>query len=155
MSESLKLTIYGEPVAKGRPKHGVIKLKSGQYATDSTGRPITTTYTPTKTKQWENNIRLQAISQIGKHELWDEPLVLSITFYRTMPKSMPKKRRATALPTTKPDLKNLIASVEDALNGIAWKDDSQIVHYGDMKKLYGDPPRIEIEVKAIKTGETE
>lgn len=32
-----------------------------------------------------------------------------------------------ALPVGKPDLTNLVKSTEDALKGIAWKDDSQVV----------------------------
>jgi len=34
-----------------------------------------------------------------------------------------------------PDLKNLIALVEDALTGIGYRDDAQIAEYGQMQRL--------------------
>lgn len=45
---------------------------------------------------------------------------------------------------TRPDLDNLLKSFCDALNGIAWKDDAQIVEILRMRKIYG-PPKIDIE----------
>ncbi|MFL8231041.1 RusA family crossover junction endodeoxyribonuclease, partial [Clostridioides difficile] len=51
-------------------------------------------------------------------------------------------------PNKKPDLDNIIKSVADSLNGIAYKDDSQIVEVVS-KKYYSDRPRVEVELEDI------
>lgn len=49
--------------------------------------------------------------------------------------------------TSKPDLKNLVAGVEDALNRIAWHDDAAVVCYGaPMGKIYGKEPGTSIVI---------
>ena len=58
------------------------------------------------------------------------------------PKSFSKKKTARALdgliqPTTKPDLDNVAKTVLDALNGVAWRDDSEITSLTVMK-TYGE-----------------
>ena len=74
------------------------------------------------------------------------PVVLSVISHRHVPVSWPK-RRIGEQDTMKPDASNILKLVEDALNGIAYKDDSQIV-FG----LPGKAPRrgdfdwLEIEV---------
>lgn len=42
-------------------------------------------------------------------------------------------------PTVPPDLSKFIRSTEDALTGIAWVDDSQIIEHGIMRKRYARP----------------
>ena len=42
-------------------------------------------------------------------------------------------------PTTKPDVSNIVKGIEDALNGIWYKDDSQIVHEYSMKQYAREP----------------
>ena len=49
-------------------------------------------------------------------------------------------------PTKKPDLDNIAKAILDSLNGIAYKDDSQIVSLLISKK-YSDRPRVEITLK--------
>ena len=74
---------------------------------------------------------------------------------RSIPKGFSKKKKDAAImeeirPVTKPDLSNYMKSVEDALNGIIWQDDNQIVGYLEgTGKYYGMEPRIEITVKEI------
>ncbi len=120
--------IYGEPVGKARAR--VCK---------------THTYTPAKTVKWEESIKLQAIAALHGKPLLDEPLNLSIVFIRSFPKSMSDKKRLSAKPSSKPDSSNYLKAVEDALNGILWRDDALICDLY-VKKCYGDPPRVEISV---------
>lgn len=49
----------------------------------------------------------------------------------------------------KPDLSNLIKLIEDALNKVAYRDDSQIFRYDDPGKYYSLRPRLEIEVRGM------
>ena len=74
---------------------------------------------------------------------------------------MSKKKREAALagqlrPTTKPDVSNVLKGVEDALKGLWYADDSQIVGYGELGKWYAERPRIEIamqELEEVQHGE--
>ena len=122
------LTVVGEPVSKGRPRFGRGK-----------------TYTPAKTIAAETFIQLCA-TQKGVLKMMNGPLRLTITFSMGIPKSWSAKKKAEAelgniRPTGKPDIDNLIKLVGDALNGIAYKDDSQIVEIQAVKK-YGKPQTI-------------
>ncbi len=73
----------------------------------------------------------------------DGPIALSATFSLPIPPTWARDERLAAqefkIPHgVKPDLKNLVAGLEDALNGIAWWDDAQIVSYGHISKRYED-----------------
>lgn len=50
--------------------------------------------------------------------------------------------------TKKPDLSNLIKSLEDALNGVLWVDDSQIVTF-TAQKVWGPEDGVSLEVTEI------
>ena len=83
------------------------------------------------------------------------PVRLGLRIYRSIPKSWSKKKRERAdagaiRPVTKPDISNILKGVEDALNGLWYHDDSQIVEYGEMGKWYSARPRIEITMELIE-----
>lgn len=74
------------------------------------------------------------------------PVILSVVSHRHAPKSWPR-RRVGEQDTVKPDASNILKLVEDALNGIAYKDDSQIVAPIPLKApRVGDFDWLEIEV---------
>ena len=50
------------------------------------------------------------------------------------------------MPKRKPDIDNVLKVVLDSLNGIAYKDDAQVVMVSG-KKIYGDEPKLIIEMK--------
>ena len=138
---SIKFTVYGEPVAQGRPKAAVVQ-----------GRAMV--YDPKKSRDFKRDVKLVAQGYVPE-ELLTGPLEITIKAYRPIPKSMSKKKREQALagellPMTKPDLKNYVSGIEDALENVLYANDSQIVRYGPgTGKYYGDPPRIEIEVTPV------
>lgn len=80
-------------------------------------------------------------------------LSVDIRFYRPIQKSISKAERqrrllGQSLPIVKPDIDNYVKAILDALNGLAFKDDSQIaVLYA--RKIYSDMPRTEIEITEI------
>ena len=51
-------------------------------------------------------------------------------------------------PCKKPDSDNIAKAILDALNGVAYYDDSQIVEL-TIKKEYGEAARVEVELNAI------
>ena len=87
-----------------------------------------------------------------KHPL-EGPIAVKMRFYYPLPMNMKKADRAAALdgrilPQVKPDIDNVIKGCFDSLNGIAWKDDKQVVkEYSE--KFYSDQPRIEIEIEEV------
>lgn len=61
------------------------------------------------------------------------PVSVEIMTYRALPKSRPK--RVTSEPDTlKPDADNVAKAVLDALNGVAWADDAQVVRLHVIKQ---------------------
>lgn len=78
------------------------------------------------------------------------PVIFSVVSHRRAPKSWSKRRHGEQ-DTCKPDASNILKLVEDALNGIAFKDDSQIVASIPLKApRIGDFDWLEIEVTYCK-----
>ena len=103
----IRFIISGQPVAKGRPR---------------LGRGMV--YTPAKTVAYEKVVALAAKAAMrGNTPPIIGPVSVDIKFFLARPKS-----NKSTEPVVKPDIDNLAKSVCDALNGIVWKDDSQIVH---------------------------
>ena len=80
------------------------------------------------------------------------PVRVRITACFSIPKSAPKKKRAMMIagdivPTKKPDFDNIQKIICDALNGVAYHDDSQIVK-ADIEKVYSTTPHVEVNVAA-------
>ncbi|MFT8463728.1 RusA family crossover junction endodeoxyribonuclease [Acetobacter persici] len=130
-----RITIPGLLRAKGRPRFG-------------NGR----TFTDAKTVQAEKHIQRHAIEQIGKPCLTG-PLHVSLTISIAPPPSWSRKKTADALagrilPTSRPDIDNQMKTAADALNGIAWKDDAQIVD-AILSRRYGPESMTVIEVRPL------
>lgn len=116
----IHLRIPGEPVAKQRPRF-------------SRGR----TYTPQKTLDAEE--RIAAIARLAGVEPMEGPLRMTVRAIYEPPKSWSKRKRQAAMgewKETRPDRDNIEKLVADALNGIAYADDAQIVT-GRTEKMYG------------------
>lgn len=64
-------------------------------------------------------------------------------------KSGELKGSAPAFPTKKPDLTKLIRAVEDALTGICWADDVQVVRQ-HASKVYGEKDILFVYINEIK-----
>lgn len=131
-----EFTIPGIPVPQGRARRGRGK----------------TMYDPPKSRAYKEYVSLVAMKHKPK-ELYEEALFMRAKIYRPIPKSMTKKDRKLAIagikrPIVKPDNSNYIKGIEDALNGIIYKDDSQIVDH-DISKFYSDDPRVEIEIREL------
>lgn len=118
------------------------------------GRPRFTryggTYTPEKTKNFETMIGLK-FKEKYKIEPSKKSMKILIVFTFEPPKSLSKKKREALLLepyTKKGDIDNLCKSVLDGLNGIAYKDDSQIIRL-EARKEYGLDDCIYIELEEI------
>ncbi len=104
-------------------------------------------------KDWRAVVALKAAEVMagvmGGRPPLEGPLEVAIRFQVARPQSHFGKRglkpSAPKLPAKKPDLTKLWRSTEDALTGIVWKDDSQIVHQ-TISKSFSDQPGCYIEV---------
>lgn len=132
----VEFEVLGEPVAKGRPKFSM-----------TTGR----TYTPAKTVNYENLVKLSYQAQIGNKMIAAGiPIEMKIEAYFGIPQSKSKKQKREMaekkiFPTKKPDADNLIKSICDALNCVAFYDDSQVVKI-TVNKFYGEEPKVVIMI---------
>jgi len=135
-----RFEFIGEPVAKGRPK---ICARGG----------FARAYTPAKTRNAEAWIKMQTTNQLPKgFTILQGPLVARIYFIRKYPKFLclknPQKqteKRKGKYPITKPDLDNLIKTILDAMNGLVFEDDNQIVALYAEKK-YGEEGKTVVEL---------
>jgi len=139
----MKIVIMGEPVAQGRPRF-------------STASGFVRAYDPAKSKDYKQYVRLAASQQMEGNSPMEGALSLSIVVYRGLPASWSKIRTGEALrgalrPTTRPDLDNYVKGIKDALKGVVWADDSQVVSYREpFGKWYSTKPRIVIEVRPVE-----
>ncbi|WP_041848247.1 RusA family crossover junction endodeoxyribonuclease [Caldibacillus thermoamylovorans] len=138
----IKFTVYGEPIAQGRPR-----------ATTINGH--VRMYDPKKSRDYKNYIRLAA-SEHKPEKLLEGPLSMKVKIYRPSLKSFSKKKAEMAekgklRPVTKPDTDNYVKAIKDALKSVIWKDDSQVVEL-HASKYYSQNPRIEIEIKELLEG---
>lgn len=140
----VKFIILGEPNGKGRPKF------------DTRG-PYVRAVTPKKTANYEALVKMEYQAQCdGFMFSRDAALGMLVTAYKPIPKSTSKKKRVLMLgdiirPTKKPDWDNVGKIVCDALNKIAFCDDTQIVD-GRVIKLYAEQPRVEVEIWQLGIG---
>ena len=138
----IRFTIPGNPKAKDRARHRVIKKKDGTQ--------FVTTYTPKKTEIEEAVIRYHAGKAMEGKPLMSGPLELFLCIYRRIPQSWSTRKKAQAahgmlFPISKPDYDNN-AKLQDALNNVVWNDDAQIVD-AHIYKRFSDKPRLAVIVK--------
>lgn len=117
--------VYGDIFGQGRPR------------IDFNRRRV---YKSKQDKGFERRIREAYINSGGGY-FGKNPLMLIVISHRRLPDSKPKSITRES-DTLKPDATNRCKSVEDALNGIAWHDDSYIVCPISLKV-----PRERIEVE--------
>lgn len=99
---------------------------------------------------------LQALNGAGTPAFPDGPLILDVCFYRARPRSHYGSGRnddrlkpsAPTFPTTRPDSTKTLRALEDALTGIAWRDDAQVVTQLVCKRwaARGELERVEVRV---------
>lgn len=126
-----QFTIPHTPVAKGRARSTVRRGRGGKPILTKDGQPIVSTYTPEKTRDFEALVRDFA-QQAARGEPFDCPVDLLVEFRFKIPTSYTKWQRDLAAEgllhhTKKPDCSNLVKAIEDACNGVLFKDDGQVV----------------------------
>lgn len=136
----LAFSLTGEVRGKGRPR----ATMRGGYAR---------LYTDDLTRKYEKSIRDVAQRHMLGRKPFEGPLSVSLRFRLTPPQSMSKRQRARLLAGEEAyfgrvDADNACKSVQDALNGIVWIDDVQVMRLF-ATKIVAEVPGIDIRVEAL------
>lgn len=132
----MRFTVFGKPEGKARPR--VVRGHA---------------YTPEKTSTYEAMVcNAFKTNNPGACRLEGAVRVEIIAFY-AVPKSATKARKALMRsnelrPVIRPDWDNIGKLVCDALNGVAWRDDSQVVE-ALVEKRYGLTPMVCVKIEEV------
>lgn len=145
MKNGIKLWIASEPVAKQSFKFTQAGIR----------------YTPKNIKDYAGYLKWSIKSQLNDDfSLLDEPIDIKYRFIYLLPKSSTKKQKTllmsgkTLFRDKKPDFDNLCKNVNDAMNGIIFRDDAQIVR-ATIEKIYGEETGVEIIISKIEEVKSE
>lgn len=135
MSDAVVIRLDGEPRGKGRPRFGRNRAYTDDY-----------------TRSYERALGWQAKAAMGDRTPLTGPLKVRVYAEFGIPKSWPKAKREAAAAgkvwhTSTPDADNL-AKCKDALNGIVWRDDSQVAMLTAWKR-YGLDPHVKFVVTQL------
>ena len=136
----IEFTVPGEPVAKGRARAFIRCGKIGHY-------------TPDKTATYESLVRLFASRAMGNKPPMNEAIMLTVDAFFSIPRSWPVKKQEDAevmkiRHLKKPDASNVVKLIEDAMNGVVWVDDSQVIQIR-ASKHYSRIPCVLIRAEQI------
>jgi Holliday junction resolvase RusA-like endonuclease len=76
-----------------------------------------------RARGWQQLVAEQA-QTVAQDGLFQGPVVLTVTFHLPRPQSLPKRQ---VHHTKKPDLDKLVRNTKDALKGVLYGDDAQVV----------------------------
>jgi Holliday junction resolvase RusA-like endonuclease len=133
----IRFTVPGQPQGKGRAK--IVKI--GGFSRMAT---------PAKTVAYEGLVAHAAQQAMAGLPLLEGPLCVGLNLDCQVPASWSGRKQREALagairPTSKPDIDNVVKAIFDGLNGVAWRDDVQVV-YLIVTKRYAAVPCVRVEV---------
>ena len=113
-------------------------------------------YTPRDVKQYARDIQYSFCAKYPKwlpSMFFEKPLRAEIEVYKQMPKSFNKTKKQRAIageirPLIKPDIDNCTKNIFDALNGIVYPDDKQIVELS-IKKFYSETEFVKVNIAEV------
>ena len=135
---NITFTIPGPPQGKARPR--VVRTKYGRSMS----------FTPDKTVAYEELVRARYAVAPHPEVPLQGPVCVSIVASYPIPASTSKKRHAEMLagmdyPAKKPDWDNIGKIICDALNGIAYRDDAQVI-FAQVEKRYAEFPCVKVRI---------
>lgn len=152
---AITITVLGSAQPAGSKKSYVPLDRNGNpYRRPNGGVAVQTVDANSKAKDWKQQVAYAA-REAYHGPLLDGPLRVSLRFFRprllghfNSRGELNKKGRESIAPTSKPDVLKLARGVEDALTGVVWRDDAQIVAEF-ISKDYGEPARCEIVIEPL------
>ena len=142
--KTIEFPVYGQPQPAGSKK-GFYNQRLGRVQIVDDAK---------KSRPWKAIVTDAAVAAMEDAPLLDGPLALELVFYVPRPKGHYGTGRnagivrasAPEFPAVKPDVLKLARAVEDALSGIVYRDDAQIVTEFLLKR-YGEPARCAVIVR--------
>lgn len=131
---------FSVPFAAGKQRHMLDRLPARMYTSNGTVRAELEVAAACEDAMGAADIKSPAF---GPHE----PVIVTIDVYRPLPDSI--SRRVRSEPDTyKPDADNVGKLVMDALVGVAWADDSQVVdlHVRKHPRMRGQAERMDVAI---------
>ena len=136
----ITFTVPGDPKGKARPKF----RRFGKF---------TMAYTPKATVEYEDKVRKSFKDSVDKDfKPLEGPIEAEAICVFSIPSSVSKKKRQSMIGQPvlkKPDTDNIIKSILDPLNGVAYGDDSQVCKLSGLK-IYGEVPRVDVTIREYR-----
>ncbi len=130
--EKINIYVLGEATPEGSTRSFYIAKAN---------RTVTTHQNQKELKAWRNRVATEA-QHVLESSAWgcdnDSSYGVEVKFVLSRPSSIPVHRRLR--PIVKPDIDKLIRAINDALTGIIFPDDCQVVHISCTKE-YNDQQR--------------
>ena len=147
MGEAIRLHVPGVPAPQGSKRAFV-----------RGGRPVVVDDNKPRLNDWRAAVAQAASDEMGDAPLLDGAVSMTVLFDLPRPKShMGTGRNAGVVKASapefhnqKPDLDKLTRAVCDAMSGIVYRDDSQIVSLVVQKRWVDRQPGASIKVEAMK-----
>ena len=133
--------VEGDPRGKGRPRFG----RFGKF---------TRVYTDKQTTDYEAVIKSYAAHAMGSSDPLETAVSVFLYVRLAVPQSYSKKRTEACLsglekPCKKPDIDNIAKTYLDGMNGVVFKDDTQVIDL-HVKKLYSAFAGVDVMVMEAK-----
>lgn len=133
-----KFKVVGEILTKQRPRATV----QGNHAR---------VYTPASTIRYENYIKSEFQRQCPDFYSADKPLIAVVSAYFSPSQELNKFEAFRVACMNKKDCDNIAKTILDALNGVAYEDDRQIVQLEISKNYVQDEPEhVEVFIKELE-----
>lgn len=136
MNQEIRFRVYGIPQTKGSAK---------SFMRPGMRFPVVTNDN-VKNKSWAQSVALVAQQHRIPGCPFEGPIGLTLDFVVPAPKSLPKTRPSFAI--KRPDLDKMVRSIKDALKGVFYRDDSQVISLNTIK-TYGLEPGVLIVVEPV------
>jgi crossover junction endodeoxyribonuclease RusA len=127
--------VAGLPVTQGSKRAYVVN-----------GRPVLAEQAGSQLKAWRYAMAMAA-GDTHHGPLLEGPVAVTLTFGLLKPASAPKRRRTWPIAARSGDVDKLARAALDALTGVVFADDAQVVELR-VSKDYG-LPGVEVEVRSV------
>lgn len=134
----IRFIVTGNPATAGSKRAFPFRKAGG-------GLGVRVTDDNPRSKDWRAMV-VHCAREAYRGPLLNGAVRLTLTFVRPRPQGHFRtgknagrlKEGAPKYPTTKPDCTKMVRAVEDALKGVIWRDDAQVVEQR-IEKVYGEP----------------
>lgn len=118
--------IDGDPIPAARPRFANWRVYDAQHAMKHAYRRLF---------EYQHDLK----------PVWDEPLIIDVTFIFQIPKSRGRKLNPGDPHYQRPDYDNLLKHVKDSGNFALWRDDA-IIYSVSGRKIWGIEPKTILKV---------